>query len=96
MPGFSLRPRATTDLEEIWNYTVATWGEEQAERYLRLIDEGFRKLAGNPTLGRACDMIRKGYRKYGVGRHVIFYRMLASGVEVVLVLHERMDVERHL
>lgn len=59
MAEFSLRPKAIADLEEIWDYTVETWGEEQAERYLRLIDQSFRKVADNPGLGRPCDAIRK-------------------------------------
>ena len=32
MANFVLRPKAVEDLEGIWNYTVETWGEEQAER----------------------------------------------------------------
>jgi toxin ParE1/3/4 len=96
MAEFTLRPKARSDLEEIWDYTFETWGVEQAERYLRLLDQGFRKVAGNPDLGRSCDAIREGYRKYGVGRHVIFFRLGDDGVEVVRILHERMDVDRHL
>ena len=96
MAEFSLRPKAIADLGEIWDYTVETWGEEQAERYLRLIDQSFHKVAANPGLGRPCDAIRKGYREYGVGRHLIFYRATDSGIDVVRVLHERMDVDRHL
>ena len=53
MAECSLRPRAMADLEEIWDYTVETWGEEQAERYLRLINDGLCKIADNPKLGRS-------------------------------------------
>ena len=35
MADFSLRPKAISDLEGIWRYTVETWDEEQAEHYLR-------------------------------------------------------------
>lgn len=96
MAEFSLRPKAIADLEGIWEYTVDTWGEEQAERYVRLINESFREIADNPSLGRPCDAIRNGYRKRGVSRHVIFYRTIDGGVDVVRILHERMDVDRHL
>jgi len=96
MAEFTLRPKAIADLEDIWDYAVETWGEEQAERYLRLIDQGFCKVANNPGLGRPCDVIRKGYRKYNVGRHMIFYHTVDAGVVVVRILHDRMDVDRHL
>jgi hypothetical protein len=47
--------------------------------------------------GRDCAAIRPGYRKHGVGRHIIFYRSIADDcIEIVRVLHERMDAERHL
>jgi len=93
---FSLRPRAIADLEDIWDYSTETWGSVQAERYLRLINDCFRKIAENPKTGRSCDAIRKGYRKRNVGRHVIFYRTTKGGVDVVRILHERMDIDRHL
>ncbi|MFT4549777.1 MAG: toxin ParE1/3/4 [Verrucomicrobiales bacterium] len=96
MAEFSLRPKAISDLEEIWEYTVEAWGEEQAERYVRLINKSFRQIADNPSLGRSCDVIREGYRKRGVGRHVIFYRTIDGDVVVVRILHDRMDVGRHL
>jgi toxin ParE1/3/4 len=96
MAEFFLRPKAIADLEEIWDYTVGTWGEEQAESYLRLINQSFRNIVDNPSIGRSCDVIRKGYRKRGVGRHVIFYRTVDGDVDVVRILHERMDVMRHL
>ena len=96
MAEFSLRPKAISDLEKIWEYTVETWGEEQAERYVRLINESFRQIADNPSLGRSCDTIREGYRKRGIGRHVIFYRTNDGDIEVVRILHDRMDVNRHL
>ena len=32
---FALTPRAQTDLDEIWDYTVDRWGFDQAETYTR-------------------------------------------------------------
>jgi toxin ParE1/3/4 len=54
-------------------------------------------LAENSSQGQRCDEIRTGYRKFPSGRHVIFYRSLETGaIEIVRVLHERMDMETHL
>jgi len=36
------------------------------------------------------------YWKYAVGAHVLFFRRTTDGIEVVRVLHQRMDFERHL
>lgn len=34
MTGYTLTPAAQGDLDGIWDYTAATWGENQAVRYL--------------------------------------------------------------
>ncbi|MEZ4670687.1 MAG: type II toxin-antitoxin system RelE/ParE family toxin [Anaerolineae bacterium] len=97
MARFTLRPKAIEDLEAIWHYTVSTWGNLQADTYIRQLSEGIRVLASDPAIGQACDYVREGYRKYPVNRHIIFYRVIAAEeIDVVRILHERMDVDRHL
>lgn len=96
MARLLLRPKAVQDLEAIWDYTLDTWGEDQAERYVRMIHAAFGNLVDHPNLGRACDVIRPGYRKHLVGRHMIFYKTQDHDIEVVRILHHSMDIERHL
>jgi plasmid stabilization system protein ParE len=55
-------------------YTLETWGEDQAVRYIDDMEEICQRLAENALLGRACDYIRPGLRRMESGRHVIFYR----------------------
>ena len=50
----------------------------------------------NPRIGRSAGAIRRGYRKHPCGSHVIFYREIAVGIDVVRILHRRMDVPRQL
>ena len=92
---YRLRPRAEADLEEIWLYTRDRWSLEQANSYLRALSAAFAGLATGVCVGRATD-VRNGYFKYTIGSHLIFYVKTEVGVEVVRVLHERMDVMRHL
>ncbi len=96
MTRWVLSPRARSDLDEIWDYTAERWGLDQAERYIRAIQSAVESLAKDPTLGRGCDDIRPGYRKYPVGSHILFYRLTDEGLDVVRILHRRMDVERRL
>lgn len=95
MADFFLRPKARQDLVGIWLYTYETWGEEQADCYIYDLDNGFRTIASNPEKGRPCDDIREGYRKHSIGKHIIFYRLGKKGIEIVRILHQRMDTERH-
>ena len=89
-------PLAELDLENVWLYTQETWGSEQADRYLGELYSMLRDLAEQPGLGHACDDLRPGYRRCRHDLHVIFYRMTVDAVEVVRVLHEKMDIESHL
>ena len=94
--SYVLSPRAQADLDEIWDHTLSRWGSDQAERYLRQIQAALEALAQNPRLGRSAGAVRRGYRKHPCGAHVIFYREIAAGIDVVRILHRRMDMPRHL
>jgi toxin ParE1/3/4 len=52
MRKYRLTPTAKSDFVEIWNYSVETWGEKQAEKYLQDIEDTLNQLAANPELGR--------------------------------------------
>lgn len=96
MAELRLTPAALRDLEGIWRYTVQRWGVERAERYLDALNASFEALSRAPHSAPACDHIVPGYRRQPVERHVVFYRVENDTVIVVRVLHERMDVPRHL
>jgi toxin ParE1/3/4 len=96
MTRYVLSPRAQADVAEIWNYSAKRWSVEQAENYLRQIKTAIEAVATQPTIGQSCDDIRAGYRRYLTGSHVLFYRPLRDGVDIVRILHTRMDLRRHL
>ena len=96
MPAFILSAKALEDLKSIGRYTLKSWGREQRNIYLSKLDESFHLLAEQPQLGNARDNIRKGYRVYHVRRHLIFYRQKPAKIEIIRILHDRMNVESHL
>ncbi|UFP96503.1 type II toxin-antitoxin system RelE/ParE family toxin [Gloeobacter morelensis] len=96
MAAFRLTELAVQDLRAVGRYTEATWGRAQRNNYLAKLDACFELLAQEPQLGRVCDDIRPGYRKYHVGRHLIFCRERDTGLKIIRVLHERMDIVSHL
>jgi toxin ParE1/3/4 len=75
---------------EIADYTLDNWGLSQAEHYLDDLDDCFKLLVQTPQLGRACNRIRRGYRRIEQGKHVIIYRADDSGVFICRILHHRM------
>ena len=97
MTGYLLSPAAQADLSEIWDYTVRRWSQAQAERYILAIRDSCKALADGTRRGRSIDDIRAGYLKLPVGSHFLFYRITDSGqIDVVRILHQRMDVAAHL
>ena len=89
-----LSPRAKLDLGEIWDYTLSQWGIEQAEKYVRDLWSAMEQAASDPAKSVDIGDVRRGYRKVRSGSHVIFFTMTAAGIDVVRILHKRMDFER--
>lgn len=96
MSRYILSPLACADLNDIWEHTSKRWDDDQAETYLRIIRAAIDAVAANPKLGRLYDDVRAGYRRHRAGYHLIFYREMSGAIDVVRVLHEKMDVESHL
>ncbi len=95
--SFQLTQKAKSDLKEIARYTQKTWGHKQRNIYLQKIDDAFHDLSEAPDKSRNCDYIRAGYKKYGVGKHFIFYRTTQTHhIDIVRVLHGKMDIKKHL
>lgn len=92
---YRLTPMADRDLAQIWRHTNENWGKSQADKYLQLLEKGFLKLLHHPILGRSRDEIRKGYRSLPVENHVAFYRVNEKDIEIVRILHQRMEVNQH-
>ena len=87
--------RAARDLKKIYIDTAREWGVAQADKYAAGLENVLTLLAENPNLGRRCDEIRAGYRRFEHARHIIFYRGRKADIFIVRILHDRMDSERH-
>ena len=92
---YVLSPMAEADLEDIWSYTAETWSAEQAEIYTNDIINVFEELAAGQKNGRPVE-VREGYLKALVGRHAIYFQVRSDVIAIIRILHQRMDVERHL
>ncbi|BBX18754.1 plasmid stabilization protein ParE [Mycolicibacterium duvalii] len=96
MTRYVLSPAARADLDEIWDFTRDLWGDDQAENSVRETERAILRVVGNPMIGRACDEVWPGYRRHAVGSHTLYYRVIGDVIDVVRILHKRMDVDRHL
>ena len=93
---YVISKKAVSDLEEIWLYTVEKWSVDQADRYYNLIFDEINYICKNSDAGKTMEHIRKGYRASKVKSHLIFYRVSDDTIEIIRILHERMDIENRL
>jgi len=83
-----LTAKAEDDLVGIFAFTVQQWSVEQAFLYLSKMREAMRLLGPTPSMGRSCDDLRAGLRRFEHNKHVLFYLFNAERVLVVRVLHQ--------
>ena len=94
MKAFELTKEAKEDLRKIARFTEKRWGRDQRFLYIKQFDEVFHLLSKNPSVGKQCEYIKKGYRKFPQGSHIIFYREgKKSKIIIIRILHKNMDVE---
>lgn len=87
---------AERDLEGIAAYTLEVWGAAQRERYLEMLERTCERIIPeHRRFGREVAE-RPGIFRWRAESHVIFFRDVEGGLEIVRILHERMLASRHL
>lgn len=97
MSRYVLTNAAAQDLDSIWDYSAETWSVDQADKYVREIRAACDALAKGEKQGRPAEEVRAGYQKLAVGSHFLFFRERGDAIiEIVRILHQRMDIPSHL
>ncbi len=91
MTTYRVQRAAGHRLDQIYLYTRETWGEAQAERYIRGIFERFEAIAARrfPWRPVPAEFGVDGYVcRYE--KHFIYWKLLGDGaVGIATVLHQR-------
>lgn len=92
------RPQVERDLEECFVF-IGTDNLDAALRFLVAAEETFSQLARFPRIGkskRVKTRILPGIRQFpikGFEQHLVFYRPIIGGIEIIRVLHSARDLE---
>ncbi|MBJ7267308.1 type II toxin-antitoxin system RelE/ParE family toxin [Idiomarina abyssalis] len=86
MSSYKLTANAKEDLYRIYEYGVATFGEQQAETYFAHLTAVFANIADTPLLYPSVDHIRPGYRRCVCGSDSIYYRIRSEHIEIVAII----------
>jgi toxin ParE1/3/4 len=87
---------AEYDLIEIGVYTWTEWGDAQFDKYLGLLRETCEDTI--PRKHRFARSVpkRPGLLRWRCERHVIYFRKVNDGFEIVRILHDQMLPSKHL
>lgn len=87
-------PRASADLDGIYEYGASSHGTRAALAYVEGIEQRFRLLLDHPRSGRSEDTLVSGLRSMPSGSHRIFYRIDGDTITIHRVLHMAADAGR--
>ena len=91
------RQEAIDDLNDIWDYTLEKWSENQADKYYATIKLACKGIGENPEIGKEYSEINRNLLGLKSGKHIIFYHLISENeIEVIRILHERMDLKNRL
>jgi toxin ParE1/3/4 len=103
-----LTAAAEVDFEDILRWTVERFGDAQARAYAETLSSALEALVAGPSVigAKARDDIAKGLftlhvaRQGRKGRHFVVFRIGRDKerevIEVLRLLHDAMDLPRHL
>lgn len=84
-------PKAAEDLIDIYSY-IARRDPQAATRMLLGLGRQIELLAERPRIGRLRDDLRAGLRSWPFRRHVVLYRTISNGIEIIRVVHGARDL----
>ena len=96
-------PVALARLANILEYTIEKFGEAQADAYTAQLAARIEALATDTgPRARRCELLMQGVRDasgltcYREGSHFLILREKRDTLEVVEILHGRMNLDEHL
>ena len=88
---YLLTPEALKDLEDIWLYSYETWSENQANRYIEILEDTFVRLSYMPEQARELLDFNPPVRIFPSAKHIIIYRIAGRAIVIIRVLGARQD-----
>lgn len=89
-------PKAEADIDEIYDYTEEHWGFEKAEAYIFDLRDACRMIAEGRRSGKVITGLKRDYLALSFNSHVIIYLGGDDRIAIIRILHQRMNVRRHL
>ncbi len=92
MTQIRLTYRALEDIDNIYQYSRAKWGETVAAQYLGRMQESLKLLEEYPQLLKVNDNISNRFKVYPAGKHFLVCDMIDKDIYVLTVQHMSSDL----
>ncbi|MDQ0316993.1 type II toxin-antitoxin system RelE/ParE family toxin [Amorphus orientalis] len=89
MSGYFLSIEADEDIQDIYVYSNAKWGEDQARAYVFSLFDTFEAIARNPRIGRLRSELGDGIRSLPHASHLVFFMEWQDEVAVLRAAPDR-------
>jgi toxin ParE1/3/4 len=96
MAVYRLTNKAATEIERIYEYSIANFGLHVAQNYLLGLQDCFQWLAEYVNLGTDYGIIAPELRRYEYRSHSIYFKPTESGILILRVLGSKQDPARHI
>jgi plasmid stabilization system protein ParE len=94
---YELTEEAVEDIQAIAEYSVSTWGVEQAQRYEALLEKHLQAIGRQKVRTRVFLDHRPELLVSRIEHHYVFHQVRKNQCPLILaVLHENMDLVRRL
>lgn len=94
MASYELSETAKRQIAEIYEYSIAEFGQRVARRYLNGLHDVCGLLANQPGMGRDVSDVRSGVRRQRYQSHIIYYEPAPGGVRILDIVHHAQDALR--
>ena len=92
MAEIHLTHRVLEDLQDIYDYSIAEWGEQVADAYLNDIQEFMLLLQSNPALLRKNSQISNRFKSHLVKSHWLICEVIDEDIYVLTMKHMSMNL----
>ena len=93
MSQYLINALAMQDIDNIASY-LADINLETTDRFLQAFDRKCKQLGAFPLSGKSYPQLRADLRGISFQSYIIFYRILADGIEIMRVVSGRQDLQR--
>ena len=88
MYSYFLTVEADSDLDDIFEYSVRQWGENQADRYITQLQEAVLKLCENPKIAKCRTDLSKNTYSFPVQQHVVYFDLVDNSLIIWAIHHK--------